>query len=670
MVLEEFRDIRLSSLDVAKLVKDYKDLLLSAFVANVYQAADVFCLKLHNVPGKRFLLLHPQYRFNLTNKVLEWRITPLVSVLRKHLRNKRIRSLSQYFFDRVIKIEFDEGLELVCEMIPRGVLVLLKDGVILAASQYAKMKDREIQIGVYYKYPPEPPSNPAEVPVDELNKRFMEQLPLLKNLMKLGIGPKYALELCKRLGLDCTKALQDFHQIPEIKERLTELFLEILNSKKGFVYLKEETPVFFSPIPLSFTESYKVLEFDAFDEAIDFYFSHDIIRRAIEEAYGKVYEKRKKLQHIIKYQKEAISKLEAKINKLKEVIETVYENYLLVDSTLQAIQKAKDLDHLDWDEIRDRIARGKAIGIKPAMIIKDIQNDGTVIFKIDRISFSANYRDTVNSLTSKLYQRIKKLEEKLMGAKEALEKSMLELQNLDMELKGIESKAACVIQEPKYEWYHGFRWFRTSKNALLVIAGKDAQTNETLLKKYREENDLILHAEVPGGAVVLVKEGKNRAAKEDLEEAAIYAASYSKAWREGLAAVDVFYTSADLISLTPPSGTYLKKGSFIVLKKEIIKNVKLELAIGIKLIKSRDIISISVQSSPLSAATSLDCYCIIRPGKLDKSAVVRSIHKYLVNRIVKETPYCDERKISKVVKIEKISELVPGSSEIEFPQQR
>lgn len=651
------------------MINDHKGLLLNAFIANVYQAADIFCLKLRGVAGKRFLLLHPQHRFNLSDKVLEWQTTPFVSILRKHLRNKRILAINQYFFDRIVCLGFSDGVELVCEIIPRGVLALIKNGSILAASQYTKMKDREILVGSHYKYPPEPPKNPIEIPVDEFSRKLMGPQPLFKNLMKLGIGPKYALEVCKRLGLNYIESVRDHQQVIEIRKALEGLFSEVLSSRRGFVYLKDKIPVFFSPIPLSFTSECEEIEFESFDDAIDYYFGHSMLSKFKEKMFDGLHERRKRLLDVIERQREMISQLDAKINRLRKTIEVIYDNYSLIDSVLQTIQKAKDLDRRDWSEIRERIVYGKTIGIESAAIVDSIQNDGTIVFRIGDISFSANYRESINAIASKLYQRIKKLGEKLAGAKIALEKSLLELQNLDREVEKMESKVECLVYEPKYEWYHGFRWFLTSKNALLVVAGKDAQTNETLLKKYRNENDLILHAEIPGGAVVLLKDGRLRAGKEDIEEAAIYAASYSKAWKEGLAAVDVFYTRADNISLSPPSGTYLEKGAFIVLKKEVIKNVKLELAVGMRLSKDGNSVSVLIQSVPSTIAEALlDHYCIIRPGKQDKNAVAKFIHKYLVEKLTERAPNCDERIAARVIKIEKVSELIPGPSEIEFKQ--
>ena len=659
-------DVRLSSVEIAKLVNDYRKILVGAYVANVYQLGNTFYLKLRGISDRRFLVLHPEYRFNLSDKVFEWSNTPTVRILRKYLRNRRIASLEQHYFDRIISIRFDDGLELICEIIPRGALVVVKDGVILAASRYQKMKDREIKVGVKYEYPPNPPRDPLKLSDDEFEEMLRKARSLYHGLMRLGLGPKYSLEICKRENLPCEQSEVDTDLAIRIRKAVRKLISEIFDSKMGVVYLRENKPILFSPIPLSLASNCDKLEFNSFDEAIDFYFSHSIMKSIEEQMIGPIDSKRKELLKIIERQKASISDLEAKIEKLKKVVELIYDNYLQIDSALRAIRKAKDVDGLDWDEIREKIELAKGRGIKEALIIKSVQDDGTISFQIDKVSFSANYRENVNEIANRIYERIKKLEEKLSGAKQALEESLRELEKIDRILEEEEAKPKYIIVEPRYEWYYGFRWFRTSKNNLLVVAGKDAQTNDTLLRKYLEDSDLVLHAEIPGGAVVIVKHGKKIAEKEDLEEAAMYAASYSKAWREGITAVDVFYTDKKNISFSPPSGTYLKKGAFIVYKKELLKNIGLKLAIGMKITINNNFVSSQIVAAPPSAIDTLaDYYCILHPGKMDKSQIAKMIRLYFINKLICKLPGCDKHLAAKLVRIEKIAELIPGPSEIE-----
>ena len=316
---------------------------------------------------------------------------------------------------------------------------------------------------------------------------------------------------------------------------------------------------------------------------------------------------------------------------------------------------------MSWSEIKDSIEKAGAEDKPYAKLIENIGSDGSIVIRIGDTRINAHYRDTVNSLASKIYEKIKKLEEKVEGAKKALEETREKLRAIEDKLSKRQREAQFIIEEPKREWYHGFRWFYT-KNGILVVAGKDAQTNDSLLRKYLETNDIILHAEIAGAAVVLIKNGLSRVKEEDIGEAAIYAASYSRAWNIGLNAIDVFMTYPDKISLHPPSGTYLKKGSFIVKKKEPIKNVALELGIGLKLNRRNNRVSITIISAPKENIKNCsDTYCVIRPGKIDKSRIAKIIRDKFIGWL-KENGFGSIA--NKLVKIEKISELIPGNSEL------
>jgi len=114
-------------------------------------------------------------------------------------------------------------------------------------------------------------------------------------------------------------------------------------------------------------------------------------------------------------------------------------------------------------------------------------------------------------------------------------------------------------------WFEKFRYFITSEN-YLVIAGKDSQQNEQLVRRYLEENtgDLYMHADVHGAASVIIKGKKNRPAPPlSIQEAAIFAAACSSAW-DAKVAVNAYWVYPEQVSRTAPSGMYLQQGSFVI----------------------------------------------------------------------------------------------------------
>ncbi len=119
-----------------------------------------------------------------------------------------------------------------------------------------------------------------------------------------------------------------------------------------------------------------------------------------------------------------------------------------------------------------------------------------------------------------------------------------------------------------------------TSGGLLVIGGRDAKTNELLVKKYFEEGDLFFHADIVGAPAVIMKGGE-KGGERDIKEAAAFAASYSRGWKEGFTSLPVFYVKFGQVSLSPPSGEYRPKGGIIVRgKREWVKG-ELRLYMGV-----------------------------------------------------------------------------------------
>jgi predicted ribosome quality control (RQC) complex YloA/Tae2 family protein len=74
-----------------------------------------------------------------------------------------------------------------------------------------------------------------------------------------------------------------------------------------------------------------------------------------------------------------------------------------------------------------------------------------------------------------------------------------------------------------------FREFETSSGKK-VFAGKDAESNEELVKEFIEKSNIILHTEKPGSPFCVIEDLKP--GKKDVKEAAIFCASKSQDWRD------------------------------------------------------------------------------------------------------------------------------------------
>ena len=150
---------------------------------------------------------------------------------------------------------------------------------------------------------------------------------------------------------------------------------------------------------------------------------------------------------------------------------------------------------------------------------------------MDEIEVKLFYNKSAVENASYYFELAKKFEKKAKGAEKAIE---------EMKKRGVKKKEERKQRwEPK-EWYERFPHFFTSKNGLLCIAGRNAGENELLYRRHLEENDLWFHADIVGAATVILKEGAIKAELEDKMEAASFAASHSKAWKNCYSGLDVY----------------------------------------------------------------------------------------------------------------------------------
>ncbi|MFC2174698.1 NFACT RNA binding domain-containing protein [archaeon] len=169
------------------------------------------------------------------------------------------------------------------------------------------------------------------------------------------------------------------------------------------------------------------------------------------------------------------------------------------------------------------------------------------------------------------YDRAKKLKKKAAGAREALEASKRELE------KAQETEKPTTLEKKrKRDWFEKYHWLKTT-NGFLVVAGRDAKSNEAVVKRQMKKDDLFFHADIQGAAVTILIDGQ-KAKKQDREDAAKLAAVFSKAWGAGVGSINVYSVKPDQVKTAAKAGESLAKGSFVMEgKREWFKSVPLEI---------------------------------------------------------------------------------------------
>jgi len=218
------------------------------------------------------------------------------------------------------------------------------------------------------------------------------------------------------------------------------------------------------------------------------------------------------------------------------------------------------------------------------------------------------------------FEKSKKAKRKLGGAKEALERSFVKLEKAKKEqtdnLEKVKQKA-----EVKKEWYEKFRWFFSSEG-VLCIGGRDAATNEIVVKKHTEKDDLVFHTSIAGSPFFVVKTEGKKVNEETLNETAQATASYSKAWKLGVSMQEVFYVTPEQVSKTAKPGEYIGRGAFMIYGKKNFITTDIKVAIGIKEGK--------IIGGPVDAVKAkAEDFVIIIQGRDKASAVAKKIQKKL-----------------------------------------
>jgi predicted ribosome quality control (RQC) complex YloA/Tae2 family protein len=178
------------------------------------------------------------------------------------------------------------------------------------------------------------------------------------------------------------------------------------------------------------------------------------------------------------------------------------------------------------------------------------------------------------------FEKAKKERHKIEGAEKALVASRDSIEKLKRtQAKGSDTKTVRMTR--KTEWYEKFRWFISSEG-FLVIGGRDATTNEIVIKKHTDKHDIVFHTDMAGSPFFVIKTEGKAVGEATMQETADATGSYSRAWKAGLAATDVFHVTPEQVSKTAQSGEYMAKGAFMIYGKTTYLKNAMRLAVGVK----------------------------------------------------------------------------------------
>jgi predicted ribosome quality control (RQC) complex YloA/Tae2 family protein len=180
------------------------------------------------------------------------------------------------------------------------------------------------------------------------------------------------------------------------------------------------------------------------------------------------------------------------------------------------------------------------------------------------------------------FEKAKKSRSKIDGAVDIVEKTKKKVEQLKKkEKKEIEEqKEQEKLKSRKKHWYEKFRWFITS-DGFLVVGGRDATSNEIVIKKHTDDGDFVFHTDMAGSPFFVIKSEGKKISETALKEAADATCSFSRAWKLGLSNQSVFYVKPEQVTKHAKSGEYLAKGAFMIEGKTNYIDNKINCAVGI-----------------------------------------------------------------------------------------
>ena len=629
-------------------------------------------------------------------------------VLRKHLKNARLTKVEQVGFDRVLMFRFDTKhgqRSLSVELFRNGNVILMDENdVIIQPLTHASYSGRTIKKGEIY-VPPPAAIDPYNLTLEALKEAFDESDRDLVSTLggKINLGGIYANAVCEHAGLEPNSSTDDADA--SIVLNSLKHFLEKLNSSRtGHLILKptkehdektldallamdaldakatttlRETAVEATPLLLPSHSNARSYECASLCSAIDAWKGHHdanaLARREQEKldaaAPGRGHSTEvEKLERRLKQQEQALEGFAKKIEKQQAIGHAIQEHWTHVETILQQAREA--VEKQGWKPVLKGLKENPWVdsgnAAERTMMVRLPDDDGQ-----PGQAFTLHLDDSVHQNAQRYFEAARKQKDKTAGATAALEDTKVAFKRAQKkEAKQKASGRMQTVRRSKRLWFEQHRWSMISGGHLLV-GGRDAKGNDSIVKKHLSGGDMYLHADIHGApscslrasqGFALVDEpfgqlppgvpsynlvdklGDERINDEKLEEAATLALCWSRAWNGGGAHGTVFAVKPAQVSKSAQTGEYVGKGAFIVRgQRQWFKDMDVQMGIGLVAING---VPLLMGGTVSSIKERCQRYAILSPGQSKK--------EQLANRIYKATG----------LRTDDVLSVLPGSSDI------
>ena len=605
------KEVNLTFIEIEKWIKENKEEIINSKIKKVKQKENIFDFHLYKKINFHLIVVLPYFIFLRKNGIRIEKPTNFSMQLRKFLEKEEIVDIFAKEFERIVIIK-TKNYKIIIELFSDGNIILEKDKILAALIQRS-WKDREIIIGREYKFPQSK---------NLLKLNFLDLLNEIKKCEKniasfiatdFGLGGYYSNKILNELKIE-NKICKEINsgELDSIIRKINEI-----RESKNYSVIENSNII---------VDSFSKKQFEKINDAFDFVYNILLKRKERK----KEEEVKQKIERIKKEREEKEKEILEKIEKINKKIEIIEKNFFEIQKIIDRINELKSVK-IEWEDIKNILR-------KEFKILKEIdEKNGKIILNFENEEIELQFFKPLREELNLLFNERKKLKEKIKRLKEEIK---------------VEVKEEKKEKEEK-KWYEKFRWF-ISSDGFLVLAGKDADSNEILIKKYSREYDYVLHVDIHGSPFVLIRnDKKGEVPLQTLYEAAQFAACYSRAWKLGLNVVDVYCVRPFQLKKDN-----LPKGSFIVEGKRIwFEKVKLRLSIGVVIENNK----IEIRAAPPVALRKFTQYIsTIVPGKRSANELAKEIKNHLLSII----PFEFREQLEKINE-EEIAKFIPyGMGEI------
>ncbi|MCR5026270.1 MAG: NFACT family protein [Methanobrevibacter sp.] len=626
----------MSNVDIFTISDELNNLLTGARVDKSFQPTkDIVVMRFH-VPGtgRVDLVMQCGSRIHTSKYPLENPTNPptFPMLLRKRIKGAHVESIKQHNFDRVVEIRVkkDKYYTVVVELFDKGNIILLdEENNIILPLKRKQLSARDISSKKEYIFPEERGINPLTTTEDEFKNIFIStDSDVVRTLARNGLGSLYAEEIIERANDLCqidkntqNQELTD-QQITNLYKSFKELFNILKNEEYKPQIVKTGNKEDVVPLDLIKYEDGEKTYYENFNEACDEFYSQKV-NSDIKDVKEKMWNKKvNKFEKRLRLQEETLDNFNKTIETSQLKGETIYSNYVTIENLVNVVNSAISKGY-SFKEIGKILKKAKEDGMAEAQIFDSIDKMGVLTLKINDETVIIDPKLSIPENAENYYEKAKKAKRKTKGA-------LIAIENTKKQLEDIKSKKELAMENisiPKkrvkknLKWYEKLRWFITSDNTL-VIGGRDAGTNEAIVKKYLDNNDIYLHADIHGATSTAIKlEGKSLN-DTILKESGEFAASFSSAWSKGFTSQDVFWVHPEQVSKTPEAGEFLAKGSFVIRgNRNYIRSARVKIAIGIVDYEGKRIMAGPVEALEAHSEN----YVVLKPGYTKKEAIAKKI---------------------------------------------